>query len=387
MEPLLIALSGSLKGTTFALTTDEVSLGRDTSNSIFLNDPSVSRKHCVIKKTESIGADEPIQFTILDLESYNGTFVNGVPVMEQRLAQGDQIALGDLLFIFLTQESDVVAAAVQFEGDDLITRSTVRLKREDGFYHRPQKVLADVSSGSRIERERNALLKISTTITSIRDVRELQHRLLELILEVIPAQREAILLVENSAEEFVSLCGWNRTTGLDDGTRVSKTITYQVLREVVALLSNDLYENESIGGAPSLVESRVCSLLCVPLVAFEKPLGVIYLDTSDPAARFDEGHLRLLTAIAGISAIALENVRRIEDLSDENSRLQKEIGLKHTMIGESAPMREVYSRLSKVAPTQSTVLLLGESGTGKELAAHAVHLNSERAAKPFVVIN
>ena len=312
--------------------------------------------------------------------------MNDLPVIDQPLNHGDQIALGDLLFLFLTHESDTAGGEVQFE-DDLITRSTIRLQREDAFYLRPEKVLPDLASESRVASERNTLLKISTTLTSIREVEDLQHRLLELILEVIPAEREAILLADEGGEEFVSLCGWNRLTGQDDSTKVSKTISKQVLREVVALLSNDIFENEIIGGTPSLVASRVCSLLCVPLVAFKKPLGVIYLDTSDPTARFDEGHLRLLTAIAGISALALENARRIEGLADENNRLQKEISLEHTMVGESGRMREVYSFLSKVAPTQSTVLILGESGTGKELAAHAIHLNSSRAAKPFVAIN
>ncbi|HKB67513.1 MAG TPA: sigma 54-interacting transcriptional regulator [Pyrinomonadaceae bacterium] len=387
MDPQLIAISGSLKGTTFALTAEEVSIGRDTSNSVSLNDPSVSRRHCLIKRTRQSNPDGPDRFTILDLESYNGTFVNSLPVIEQPLAQGDQIALGDLLFLFLAHESDAAVAAVQFEEGDLITRSTVRLQREDAFYLRPDKVLPDSPSESRVARERNVLLKISTTLTSIRNVRDLQHRLLELILEVIPAEREAILLADESREELVSLCGWNRLTGLDDATRVSKTITNQVLREEVALLSNDIFENENIGGAPSLIESRVCSLLCVPLVAFEKPLGVIYLDTSDPTARFDEGHLRLLTSIAGISALALKNAIQIEGLTDENARLQSEIRLEHAMIGEGVRMREVYTFLSKVAPTDSTVLILGESGTGKELAAQAIHLNSARATKPFVAIN
>jgi transcriptional regulator with GAF, ATPase, and Fis domain len=57
------------------------------------------------------------------------------------------------------------------------------------------------------------------------------------------------------------------------------------------------------------------------------------------------------------------------------------------MVGDSPAMREVYKLISKVAASPSTVLILGESGTGKELAAHAIHLNSERASKPFIAIN
>ena len=140
--------------------------------------------------------------------------------------------------------------------------------------------MSGLSDDSRAISERNALLKISTTINSIREWNELQLRLLELTLEVVPAERGAILLADEDCEDFVSCRGWDRLSGADDSIKVSQTISRQVLREVVAILSNDVVENENIGGSPSLVAARVSSLLCVPLVAFDKPLGVIYLDTS-----------------------------------------------------------------------------------------------------------
>ena len=381
MTPRLIAISGSFKGTTFALAQDETSIGRDLSNTVSLNDPSVSRRHCVITKNGSNNS-----FHIVDLESYNGTFVNGLPVAEQPLTHGDQIALGDIRFIFLTHE-DAVTTALRLQDDDLVSRSTIRLEREQAFYLRPEGALSESSLDSRAIRERNALLKISTTINSIRDGNELQLRLLELIFEAVPAERGAILLADKESEDFVSSRGWNRLNGADDSIKVSQTISRQVLRDVVAILSNDVVRNENTGGLPSLLEAQVCSLLCVPLVAFDKPLGVIYLDISSGSSQFDEAHLQLLTAIAGIAAIAFENAHQFELLEKENRRLQHEIKLDHQMVGESDAMRQVYGLLSRVAPSASTVLLLGESGTGKELAARAIHLNSPRASKPFVAIN
>jgi hypothetical protein len=59
----------------------------------------------------------------------------------------------------------------------------------------------------------------------------------------------------------------------------------------------------------------------------------------------------------------------------------------HDMVGDSAPMRDVYERIRKVAQRDSTVLICGETGTGKELAARAIHQNSGRAARPFVAVN
>ena len=380
MNPRLIAISGLLKGTIFSLAQEEISIGRDLSNSVSLNDASVSRRHCLIKKNGSTDG-----FHVTDLESYNGTFVNGVQVAEQALTHGDQIALGDLRFIFLTHD-DAVTTAARLEDDDLITRSTIQLEREQAFYLRPEGAVPEISVDSRAIRERNALLKISTTINSIRNWKELQLRLLELTLDVVPAERGAILMADEDGEHFVSCHGWNRVSGADESIKVSQTISTKVLRDVVAILSNEVVQSES-SGLPSLVEAQVSSLLCVPLVAFEKPLGVIYLDTSSRVAKFDEVHLQLLTAIAGIAAIAFENARRFEQLEKENRRLQEAVKLEHQMVGESQSMREVYALLSKVAASASTVLLLGESGTGKELAARAIHLNSPRASKAFVAIN
>jgi Nif-specific regulatory protein len=85
--------------------------------------------------------------------------------------------------------------------------------------------------------------------------------------------------------------------------------------------------------------------------------------------------------------VAFENALHVAWLEGENQRLQNEIVLSHNIVGESQRIRSVLNFIAKVAPTDSTVLIRGESGTGKELAARAIHLNSPRAAKPFVAIN
>ena len=127
MNPRLIVVSGTFKGTVFGLTEGEVSVGREAANSVCLNDPSVSRRHCLLRrsgnKTEIACAETEAEqtpgptdpWTITDLESFNGTFVNDVPIKEQVLAHGDQITIGDVILLFVVQDiSTQSTAALQY---------------------------------------------------------------------------------------------------------------------------------------------------------------------------------------------------------------------------------------------------------------------------------
>jgi len=160
-----------------------------------------------------------------------------------------------------------------------------------------------------------------------------------------------------------------------------------VMEERVGVMASNLSTDQALSGIQTLSELRIHSLLCVPLIISGKVLGVIYLDSRSPTETFDENHLQVMTAVAGIASLALDNVARWERLSLENQELRAEINLEHNMVGSSPRMREVFDFIRRVAPTESTVLIHGESGTGKELVARAIHRNSPRAGEPFVAIN
>ena len=97
--PELEALAGPLKGSSFLLSDLEISIGREPSNLVPILDASVSRRHCLIRR-------EAEQFKIQDLNSRNSTFVNGVPVKERILASGDEIKIGNSLFLFVLPETE-----------------------------------------------------------------------------------------------------------------------------------------------------------------------------------------------------------------------------------------------------------------------------------------
>ena len=377
-NPKLIAISGPAEGTTFALAEEEISIGRESSNSITINDHSVSRRHCIIRKEDG-------SFKLVDLDSYNGTFVNSLPIGEQYLKHGDQISVGSVRFVFLLQEA--TGSPVELGEDELVNPSTIRLARQDALYLKPEALAANLPTGARIARDLHALFKISTSLSTIHALVPLQRALLDTVMETIPAERAAVLLVKQNSEEFLASCGIDKKLQSQQPIRISQSVANKVLHDGAAILCVDRKDDESLREAESLVAARVCSLLCVPLVIRERVIGLIYLDTTNGTTVLDEGHLQLLTAVGAIAAVAIENVQHLEWLQYENQRLKQEISREHDMIGESPRMHEVFRFIERIAPSDATVLIRGESGTGKELVAHAIHKNSERSAKPFIAIN
>ena len=382
MRPRLLVIAGPSKDSTIPLPSGEATLGRDPTNAVAVADASVSRKHCLLRQ------EEDGRFQIKDLASRNGTQVNGVAVKEQWLRHGDQIATGDSVFLFLAEDEDqaVLASRVEFD-DSQPTAETKLIHPREALYLQPDRLLRELPAKSPVARNLNALLKISRIVHAIRGLEELQAQLLDLVFEVVPAGRGAILLAESADQEFNCLYARTREAGQPQLVRVSRTIARQVMKENVAILGVDVAASGSLRDVESLAESEVRSLLCVPLTVFQRVIGCIYLDSTKVANRFQEDHLQLMTAIAGISAVALDNARRTQWLEEENQRLTSEVRQEQSLVGEGARMKEIFQFLARVAPTESTVLIEGESGTGKELAARALHRNSHRGNKPFVAIN
>lgn len=372
MNPRLAAIAGRLKGKVFSLPDDPVVIGREASATFSLPDPSVSRRHSTVERDGDT-------FVIADLGSLNGTFVNDVPVKRRTLRHGDRLRIGDSQFLFLLHDDDEElsnSSEIEFDDRQIASTATMQMSFNDALYL--------------MARDLSALMKVSTTINAIRGLEELEKKLLELLFEVVPSERGAILLADVTGAEgdtsFSSVFGLDRKSGPNTAVKVSRTIARQVLDQATSILVNDP-TSAAEPTSESLMETLPVSVLCVPLIMVDRTLGVIYLETSEPGVRFDRDHLQLVTAIAAITAVAIENARHIEWLEDENQRLRADMKIEHNMVGESRQVKQVFQFIAKVAPTDSTVLIQGESGTGKELVARAIHQNSHRADKSFMALN
>ena len=362
MDSRVVVVSGPSKGTVVRLAGDQLSVGRDSANDLCLHDRAVSRRHFTISENDAA-------FHLVDLDSHNGTFVNGIPVRRKLIGHGDTIRAGHCELVFLiTEDEELVSHMVQFREEGPVDMlSTTKLQA----YPAISGFGTDIG---RMARDLNGLFKVANTINSIRDLELLQKRLLELIGEVVPSDSGAIVILRHAEEEPSFSCTWHRRG--DGQLRIRRDLIQRALWERSAILSR-----------PTPDSGETESVLCVPLVAVERTIGVVYLVASDSRMRFEEDHVHFLSSVAGIAAVTLENVIALEALRNENRRLQAELDLGGVMIGESRAMRQVQNFISRVAKTDSTVLIRGESGTGKELVARAIHRNSPRADKPFVAIN
>lgn len=189
MNPRLAAISGPLRDSVFPFQDGSLTIGREISNQLILNDSLVSPQHCKLT-IESDGA-----CVVRDLESVSGTFVNGLPVTDRIVVTGDQVVVGGSVFVFHNEEikeneSGTIVLSETKKGMSEAS-ATTRLRGEDVRYLQPD-ALAALPSGERTARDLQTLVKISTAIGSIRDVESLQWQLLGMIFDVVPAERGAI---------------------------------------------------------------------------------------------------------------------------------------------------------------------------------------------------
>jgi transcriptional regulator with GAF, ATPase, and Fis domain len=364
MNPRVFVLAGPVKGSIVDVEAREVSVGRSTSNGLYVPDSQLSRRHCAFVRTGDC-------IVLRDLHSLNGTFVNGVPIKERVLQDGDHIQIGQsVLFLSMSGGEAIAAADAAVQAQPAAGSSTIEIGHEDTFSVRLDELAGEVAQNPRLASHVGALLKLSTALMAIRDLADLRRRLLQLIVEIVPANRAALLQVRQGLD-LESVATWTAATR--DAVHLDFAVARRSLQGRMALVMNDV-------SAPG-----VQSILCSPLVVHDRAIGVAYVTSGN--SRFERDHLQFATAAAAIGATALDNAGRLDRLEEEAQRLRADLTTRDELIGESLPMKKVRQFISQVASADSTVLIYGESGTGKELVAKAIHAHSPRAAKRFAAIN
>ena len=371
MNPQLIGVAGPLQGITFALPEGEVSIGRDAGNQLYAGDGALSRKHCIVRRAGT-------SCTVHDLQSRNGTRVNGIPIEEHELTDGDQLSVGSSVLMFLSKPN-----AADSDPDQMFIAETAEMDlphlRQEASA-RLDWILGKLPGTPQQTHYLHSLLKIATAIGGMRDRESLQWQLLGFLFDLLPTERAAIFHFDK-AGEVESSAAWDRANGPKHSLAVSKTVLRRLYEGKTGFLqpATERHADQQREGA--------MMALCVPMVISKNVLGAIYLEGGTSETPFDETHLQVLAAVSSVAALALENLEHWERLRSENQTLRAEVTLEYSMVGNSARMKEIFEFVRRVAPSDATVLIEGESGTGKELVARAIHRNSRRNEEAFVAIN
>ncbi|MDR0871090.1 MAG: sigma 54-interacting transcriptional regulator [Planctomycetaceae bacterium] len=255
-------------------------------------------------------------------------------------------------------------------------------------------------SDSRRVQEIETILGLSRLISSGLEQQDILSATLDLLHDELGWSRGVILLVTPDKEGLILEVARDKTPfqpGKLTYSRGEGIVGYVVetgLPVAVPKVSEEPKFLDRIYNRRQIVQGEI-SFICVPIIYESEVLGTLSIDREyNPDAASLEHDLQILKIIAGMLAYDVKARRQTAELQntfeEENSRLRTELMERfrpENIIGNSNAMREVYQAIYQVAPSDATVLIRGESGTGKELVAHAIHVASSRAKKPFVKVN
>jgi len=233
------------------------------------------------------------------------------------------------------------------------------------------------------------LVRFSERLLGATDLARLLDELLDALLEVTQADKGFLILLENgemSVRAARNLAREGVEGALD---RVSDSIIRRVVESRRPLVVADALHDAEWSGSSSVVNLKLCSVMCAPLMQKGEVFGVIYLGNDNVVSLFDERAQEALTAFSGQASLLVQNAMLLDSLRRENLSLREAATSRQygELIGSGTAMREVYRRIEKVAATDISVLITGETGTGKEVVAREIHRRSLRAEGPFVAVN
>jgi len=294
-ELLIRCPDGMMK--TVALSGARVSVGRSPSAELsFPDDSGLSRLHFAL---ESEGGE----WTVQDLGSKNGTFVNDLPLKARLILKpGDRITAGRLEILFAPETSSPPEDPVVFEpAEESTTVSTLSTDLEGALSNQ---TIVFERGGPEAATPVQALIRAGQELAENRPLSELFQVILDLAIEAVNAQRGVVLILEGGDLVPKARKG--------DGFRISTAMRDRVLKEKSSVLVRNADLDDAFKGRTSVVAHRVHTMMAAPLQAKNRIIGLIYLDSPHVLREFTKDDLSLLTVMANVAAIRLENARLAE---------------------------------------------------------------------------
>jgi len=307
----LMVLQGPDKGQRFRIgDAEELLLGR-ASAATPLTDYTVSRRHAQLHRAGR-------SWLIEDLRSANGTYLNDKRLERRvRLKDGDLIRMGGTVLVWdASQESTLddhgispAADLVDLESD---TREAASIIGSVGAGD-DSMILATPAAAEAVRSWRVISTLLDAVGAGLTPLRMVQ-RVLDIVFEEVPAKRGFILLKQEKSDRYETE-GARLEEGETDKVRASRSIVDHVIDKREGVLCSNAMNDERFNspGDTAIQAIGLSSIICVPMIAHEDIVGVLYIDC--PMARhiYSEEQLRLVATIGQMAAIAIENSRLVTE--------------------------------------------------------------------------
>ena len=337
-------------------------VGRAKENDIVLNDRRVSRKHAFIT---AFGT----RFKIIDghledgtlIRSVNRLFINGAPQMEAFLDDGDIVTIGETSLEFKSlinpsrripvepepTPSILEIPAPQVEQTETVIDVPASVNYDDSPLGQTQLQISaneimgrqshlslesaiatpeEIKDLRRKAKILELMFEMSKMLGTVFDLKEIFEKATDLIFRGTPADRVVALIADETVDgkildyslhQIAVKARDENLASITEKLTLSRTITQKVMRDKVAILSQDARTDEQFQGAESIVLQGVRSTICAPLITEANVHGVVYADRLDPFAAFSSDHLELISAVAAQTAVTVETVKAHRRLARE----------------------------------------------------------------------
>jgi phosphoserine phosphatase RsbU/P len=293
-------------------------IGRSARSDVCIPDAFASRLHAEVRK-------EGDNFWLQDLGSANGTRYNGIPVKTSTpLSSGGEIQIGETTIIFDDEKPVNVSSSMLIQdGTEALDPS-----KTISFQHRriPTTELLQGQFSSRNELL-GLISKVGVALLSASGLDETLNQVASLVFEAVPAERCVIMLRDETDETMkIKVARIRGKEEIIEEVRISRTVMDEVLKNGKSVLTADAQHDPRFA-SQTMALSGIRSVLAVPLSVDERNIfGLIYADSPTYEATFTEEHLNILTTLASVASIRVENATLLEERL-ERERMERELEL------------------------------------------------------------
>lgn len=344
----------------FAVVRRLTAIGSSSECHLVLPGEGVAPTHCTL-------IHEPGRYKLEATQRSTPFYVRGKKTRSYEVKHGDVIMVGPHELVFSAVDAPAPAAsdstsAEEDEGDSpTVLGAMTKLQQFSALLARPA------------------------------DLAALLDELIDQVVAMTRASKGFLVLADDSGDSYQIRVARNleRQPVDDPAELLSDNIIREVITSRKAQIISDAYADERFSSSLSVMNLKLCSVMCVPLLVRGELLGLIYVGNANVRDLFRREQLEMLTVFAAQAALFIKNAQLLNELRSESAELAERLeNVKFgSIIGACPQMVEVYNRVEKVASTDITVLVNGETGTGKELIAREVHNRSPRGKAPFITVN